>query len=165
MNRIGYCGRIASVLLLMVGLTLLCRVQPVAANDTFAQQTGLACAACHLPNQEQQGRGGLNPFGLAFLNCGHKLGCQPANATVVHTTQNFTGIATFRNPCTNGQQEFIVLREAVNNAKNDVPLILDPNNHVEVGLSRGSTFAYQCGSMPTDKSEFHWITLDKWVGN
>lgn len=154
--------RFASLAFLSAGCALLLWARPAGANEVYSQQTGLPCSACHKPNQELQGRNGLNSFGMAFLNCGHKLCPPPAT---VHTTENFVGIATLRNTCNNGEQIFIVVREGKNKANRDVPLILDQGNRVQIGLGRGSTFAYQCGSMPTDRSQYHWITLDKWTND
>jgi hypothetical protein len=163
MRRHKNATRFASLVFLVAGCALLMWGRPAAANEVYQQQTGLPCSSCHMPNQELRGRDGLNPFGMAFLNCGHKLGC--SSSVAVHTTERFLGVATLRNTCKNGEQIFIVVREGKNKAKRDVPLILDQGNKVQIGLGRGSTFAYQCGSMPTDRSQYHWITLDKWTND
>lgn len=59
----------------LLALLALSTTSSTFANPVFQKETGLACAACHLPAQEERGRDGLNAFGSAFLQCGHKLGC------------------------------------------------------------------------------------------
>ena len=41
------------------------------ANPYFAEQTRKPCSACHYGGREREGRGGLNPAGQRFLQCGY----------------------------------------------------------------------------------------------
>ena len=46
---------------------------PVAANEYFQRRTQWRCPACHQLGRELDGREGLNPLGVVFMNNGYKI--------------------------------------------------------------------------------------------
>lgn len=133
----------------------------VHANTYFANQTGQACNACHLPGQEERGLQGLNAAGQAFKSCGFKLGCT-GNSPSQHqkTTEHDNGVATFSNNCGNGQIRWVVLRPGMNDASRDIALMMDPGSRTKVAVSKGTTWAAACGNAPSNSQQFFWIKLD-----
>jgi hypothetical protein len=137
--------------------------QTARANPFFQKQTGLPCSACHLSGQENLGEQGLNPVGRAFKSCGFKIGCDDARpAPVKHTTENWNGFGNLQNNCQGGQTEWVALRPGKNSSKRDVVLLLEPGGHIRVGLSQGTTYAYKCGSLPTDDQQYYYLNMDQW---
>ncbi len=151
---------------LLFGVATACAVALLAsaattasANTFFATQTAKACTACHNPGQEQLGPRGLNNYGTAFKSCGYK-DC-PAPAAAAATTESNDGLAIFSNSCQGGQVRWVGLRPGRNITKRDVVLILDPGQRIKVGVSRGTTWAAQCGRPPSDNDQFHWVRLEQ----
>jgi hypothetical protein len=156
---------VASLALLMVGCALFLTPRAANANPLFQQQTGLPCSGCHEKGRELEGRGGLNLLGQAFLNCKYNIDCARAAMAqpVRHTTEQFVGIAVFKNECSGNASLFVIIREGKNKAKRDTPLILEKGNAVHVVVDRRSTFASKCGDMPSDNGQFSWVPLEKWT--
>jgi len=147
------------------GLMLLAGLAAPGARATpfFTQQTGLRCVSCHNAGQEADGVAGLNAFGITFKQCGYHVGCAvpPPPPPVALTTQSHDGLAVFKNVCAPGQQLFLALRPGKNSAKRDIVIILDPGDHVKMGLQAGSTLATACDHIPSDSDDFRWVNLVK----
>lgn len=156
-------GALFGALGLVTAVVMAATPQSARANPYFQQQTGLACSACHLSGQENIGEQGLNPVGRAFKACGFKLGCDDARtAPVQHTTENWNGLRTFQNGCKNGQALWVALRPGKNSSNRDVVLVIEPGNHIQVGLSQNTSYAAKCGSAPTDEQRYYYVNLDQW---
>ena len=79
-------GAAGLVFVLMAAWTFLVP-GPVAANPLFQRQTQLRCGDCHQLGRELDGRDGLNPFGLAFLQNNYKIPSQPPPPTTQYPSQ------------------------------------------------------------------------------
>jgi hypothetical protein len=156
---VGKWSTRATVAALALGWAIAGVGSAVEANPFFAQQTGRSCADCHNPGQEQKGVQGLNATGQAFKNCGFKLGCA-APAPAAKTSEHSNGIAIFHNNnCNNAR--LVAIRTGSNQSDQGVVLLIEPGQSVKVAVTRGSTWAGQCGGTSVANPKYSWITLDQ----
>jgi hypothetical protein len=143
------------------GLAVVALPHKAGANVTFQQQTGLSCVSCHLPAQEQLGEKGLNGAGHAFKNCGYKLGCNATATPAPKTTETSGGVATFHNQCAAGQVRWVVVRAGLDQAERGIFLILEPGQHLKVGVTKGSTWTAKCNEVPSPNQPFTYLQLEQ----
>ena len=134
-------------------------LSPVQANQIFQQQTGKACADCHLPNQEALGAKGLNPTGTAFKDCGFKFGCAAPPKPATNTTETHQGTVVFGNTKCSGQTRTVILLAGGNSKDRAILLFVEPNQKVRMGVSRGTTWAATCGTA-SGNEQFHFVPLE-----
>jgi len=168
--------RLNSALLGLLGLAL--AAGAAHATVDFSRMTGRDCATCHQDNQTPT-KQTVTPVGLGFADCRLEQSCinqwkaslppetRPggfnAPPPVAHTTANYDGVARFENRCPSGQARWVNLRPGKDSAKRDVVLILEPGQHILVGVSQGTVWGAGCGDTMKTPSSFSYVTLDKWA--
>ena len=150
---------------------LLSALQPAAANPFFQDQTHLQCSACHQPGREKDGEAGLNPFGMAFMDCGDKqpnadLSCpggppltnrKKSASAADGTTRTQAGMAKFEDSCDSGDYYIIRIGGSPSNA---VRFMLKNGHKVHIEVPVDSTYASQCGGFAGADGQYEYINLE-----